>query len=115
MHISALQILHSSHQDFEISCLWPYWKRTNKPGPWAASYCCRLQGEIPGRERRLIRELVANPGGDSLQVWLLASCGFSQSCRFFPFFLALFPSPELGFMQVHMLCKCKSAQLQQQG
>lgn len=32
MHISALQLLHSSHQDFEISPLRPcVWKRTNKP------------------------------------------------------------------------------------
>lgn len=47
MHISALQLPHSSHQDFEISPLLPYlWKRTNKPSEekclgWVRAEVCQ--------------------------------------------------------------------------
>lgn len=101
MHISALQTPHSSHGDVKISPLWPYfWKRTNTPGPWAASFCCPLQGDMPGREQRLTRESVANPRWgfpSSLAACLLRFF----TARFVGFSPFLFLGPELGLMWIH--------------
>lgn len=48
MQISALQLLHSSHRDFEISPLWPYlWKRTNKP---SKEKCLGESRGLPGSQ-----------------------------------------------------------------
>lgn len=113
MHISALQIPHSSHQDFEISPLAPASGREQAslaPGQHSSA--------VPSKERCLSEsggsaELVANPvrGIPSKPGCLPLAVFANQVCRFFPFLLALFPSPDLGLTWVHVLLRCKSAQL----